>query len=96
MLLPRSQAQYNVPDDDKIYTATCLTKQSPLELLQNVFGLKEFKPGQKEAINAILSGRDSIVLIPTGGGRTVVYALPWIITTGLGVVVPPLIDHVNG
>ena len=99
MLPPRSQAQYNVPDDYNIYTATCLTKQSPLELLQNVFGHKEFKPGQEEAINAILSGRDSIVLIPTGGGKTVVYALSCIITAGLGVVVSPLIklmdDHVT-
>ena len=93
MLPPRSQAQYNVPDDNNIYTATCLTKQSPLELFQNVFGLKEFKPGQEEAINAILSGRDSIVLIPTGGGmlRPPLDNYYWYRCSCV-----PLIDHVNG
>mgnify|MGYP002803622326 CR=1 FL=1 len=90
MLPPRSQAQYKVCDNE-IYTATCLTKQKPLELLQNIFGHRELKPGQEDAINAIFSGCNSIVLIPTSGGKTVVYALPCIITAGLGVVVSALI-----
>ena len=41
---------------------------SPLKVLETVFGHKEFRPGQEEAILNLLSGKDTIVIIPTGGG----------------------------
>ena len=50
--------------------------RSPLALLQTVFGHSSFKPGQQEAIESMLSGQDTIVLIPTGGGKTVIYIYP--------------------
>ena len=42
---------------------------SPLKVLQTVFGHKEFRPGQEEAILNLLSGKDTIVIIPKGGGK---------------------------
>ncbi|KAJ7386902.1 hypothetical protein OS493_006936 [Desmophyllum pertusum] len=65
--------------------------RNPLEVLHSVFGHTEFRPGQWNSISKILSGKDVIVVIPTGGGKTVVYALPCIMMPGLAVVISPLI-----
>ncbi|HXD55725.1 MAG TPA: ATP-dependent DNA helicase RecQ [Solirubrobacteraceae bacterium] len=63
---------------------------SPEELLAR-FGLREFRPGQREAVEAALSGRDSLVVMPTGGGKSLCYQLPALAEIGLVVVVSPLI-----
>jgi ATP-dependent DNA helicase RecQ len=55
------------------------------------FGLHEFRPGQREAVAAALAGRDSLVVMPTGGGKSLCYQLPGIASDGLTVVVSPLI-----
>src|SRR5919108_4303189 len=55
------------------------------------FGLEEFRPGQREAVEAALAGRDSLVVMPTGGGKSLCYQLPAIATPDLTVVVSPLI-----
>jgi ATP-dependent DNA helicase RecQ len=55
------------------------------------FGLDAFRPGQREAVSAALSGRDSLVVMPTGGGKSLCYQLPGISSDGLTVVVSPLI-----
>jgi ATP-dependent DNA helicase RecQ len=55
------------------------------------FGLDEFRPGQREAVAAALSGRDSLVVMPTGGGKSLCYQLPGIASDALTVVVSPLI-----
>jgi ATP-dependent DNA helicase RecQ len=55
------------------------------------FGLAAFRPGQREAVAAALSGRDSLVVMPTGGGKSLCYQLPGIATDDLTVVVSPLI-----
>jgi ATP-dependent DNA helicase RecQ len=62
----------------------------PVELLKR-FGLEEFRPGQREAVEAALSGRDSLVVMPTGGGKSLCYQLPALADVGLVVVVSPLI-----
>ncbi len=59
-------------------------------LLQH-FGYQEFRPGQYEAVRAALDGRDSLVVMPTGGGKSLCYQLPGIATPDLTVVVSPLI-----
>ena len=64
---------------------------SPLKVLQTVFGHKEFRSGQEEAILNLLSGKDTIVIIPTGGGKTITYVLPCIMTPGIAIVVSPLV-----
>jgi ATP-dependent DNA helicase RecQ len=55
------------------------------------FGLDEFRPGQREAVAAALAGRDSLVVMPTGGGKSLCYQLPGIASDALTVVVSPLI-----
>ncbi|HNE21694.1 MAG TPA: DEAD/DEAH box helicase, partial [Leptospiraceae bacterium] len=56
------------------------------------FGLSEFRPGQLEAIERILSGKDVMVILPTGGGKSLIYQLPAVMReTGLTLVISPLI-----
>jgi ATP-dependent DNA helicase RecQ len=63
---------------------------APQELLTR-FGLDEFRPGQREAVEAALQGRDSLVVMPTGGGKSLCYQLPALADQGLVLVVSPLI-----
>lgn len=60
-------------------------------ILKNVYGHKTFRPGQREAISAVLQQKDSIVVIPTGGGKTVIYTIPTLLMPGITVVVSPLL-----
>ena len=60
-------------------------------ILKDVFGLPSFRPGQQEAIDAVLSGKDAVVIIPTGGGKTIIYAIPTLLLPGVTVVVSPLL-----
>src|SRR5438105_263459 len=66
------------------------TPPAPEELLTR-FGLDEFRPGQREAVEAALKGRDSLVVMPTGGGKSLCYQLPALADQGLVLVVSPLI-----
>ncbi len=61
-------------------------------ILKEVFGYEEFKPLQREIIEAVLARRDSLVIMPTGGGKSLCYQIPAIILDGLTVVVSPLIS----
>jgi ATP-dependent DNA helicase RecQ len=63
---------------------------TPEQLLAR-FGLDEFRPGQREAVEAALAGRDSLVVMPTGGGKSLCYQLPALADRGLVLVVSPLI-----
>jgi superfamily II DNA helicase RecQ len=63
---------------------------TPEQLLVR-FGLEAFRPGQREAVAAALEGRDSLVVMPTGGGKSLCYQLPALADLGLVVVVSPLI-----
>jgi ATP-dependent DNA helicase RecQ len=63
---------------------------SPETLLRR-FGLDVFRPGQREAVLAALAGRDSLVVMPTGGGKSLCYQLPALAGDGLVVVISPLI-----
>ncbi|GAA0812819.1 ATP-dependent DNA helicase RecQ [Colwellia asteriadis] len=62
-----------------------------LETLQHHFGYTSFRVGQEDIINNLLQGRDSLVLMPTGGGKSMCYQLPAILLPGVTVVVSPLI-----
>jgi ATP-dependent DNA helicase RecQ len=66
------------------------TTPTPEQLLAR-FGLDAFRPGQREAVVAALQGRDSLVVMPTGGGKSLCYQLPALAGDGLVVVVSPLI-----
>ena len=63
---------------------------TPEQLLAS-FGLQAFRPGQREAVAAALQGRDSLVVMPTGGGKSLCYQLPALAGYGLVVVISPLI-----
>lgn len=61
------------------------------EILHNRFSLQEFRPGQREAVEAALRGQDALVVMPTGSGKSLIYQLPALLLPGLTVVVSPLI-----
>src|SRR5215212_6507673 len=59
--------------------------------LTDRFGHKDFQKGQWEPIDAVLNGRDALVVMPTGSGKSIIYQLPALMLPGLTVVVSPLI-----
>jgi len=60
-------------------------------LLKIHYGFDKFRPGQEEAIDAILDGKDVLVVMPTGGGKSLIYQLPALVLDGVAIVVSPLI-----
>jgi ATP-dependent DNA helicase RecQ len=62
-----------------------------LSVLRSEFNLDEFRPGQEEVIRSVLDGRDALVIMPTGAGKSLIYQLPALLLPGLTVVVSPLI-----
>jgi ATP-dependent DNA helicase RecQ len=70
------------------------------QIATDLFGFDELRPGQQEAIESILSGRDTLAVMPTGSGKSAIYQIPAIAIAGPTVVVSPLIalqrDQVAG
>ena len=64
---------------------------SPHQLLDTHFGFREFLEGQEDVVNAIVEGHDALVIMPTGGGKSLCYQLPALALEGITVVVSPLI-----
>src|SRR5437016_890975 len=62
------------------------------ERLQELFGLEEFRPAQREVIEEVLAGRDVLCVMPTGAGKSLCYQLPAAVGGGLSIVVSPLIS----
>ena len=59
--------------------------------LQNIWGYPDFRSGQKEAIQSVLQGEDTLVLFPTGGGKSLCFQVPAVVLKGVTLVVSPLI-----
>jgi ATP-dependent DNA helicase RecQ len=68
-----------------------ITKARALATLRERFGHADFRRGQWEPVRAVLAGRDALVVMPTGSGKSIVYQLPALLLPGLTVVVSPLI-----
>ncbi|MBL9051748.1 MAG: DNA helicase RecQ [Tabrizicola sp.] len=61
------------------------------ELLHSVFGFPDFRPGQAEIVQAVLQGRNTLAIMPTGGGKSLCFQLPALCREGVTVVISPLI-----
>ena len=72
---------------------------SALSALNTVFGYAEFRKPQDEVINTVINGNNALVLMPTGGGKSLCYQVPALIRSGCAIVISPLIalmqDQVN-
>jgi len=77
----------NVP----YYSGLANPNPTPLDLLRRVFGHQEFHGAQLEIIEHVVEGGDALVLMPTGGGKSLCYQLPALLRYGTAVVVSPLI-----
>ncbi|HZS61779.1 MAG TPA: ATP-dependent DNA helicase RecQ [Gemmatimonadaceae bacterium] len=62
------------------------------QILREKFGYETFRPGQERAVHAVLAGRDALVVLPTGGGKSLCFQIPALLFPGLTVVVSPLIS----
>ena len=71
----------SIPDDESLE-----------ESLHEVFGLSHLRPGQKEVIQSVLEGRDTLAVMPTGSGKSLCYQLPALNLPGTAIVVSPLIS----
>jgi ATP-dependent DNA helicase RecQ len=65
--------------------------KKPIEILKAVFGYDRFRGQQQEVIEQLLAGQDALVLMPTGGGKSLCYQIPSLIRPGVGIVISPLI-----
>ena len=63
----------------------------PEALLASVFGFPGFRPGQQEIVEAVIAGRNTLAIMPTGGGKSLCFQLPALCRAGVTVVISPLI-----
>jgi superfamily II DNA helicase RecQ len=82
--------QYHVRPRSLVTTLQTSTP-SPLALLRRVFGHEDFHGAQREIIEHLVAGGDALVLMPTGGGKSLCYQLPALLRPGTAIVVSPLI-----
>ncbi|EIC83526.1 ATP-dependent DNA helicase RecQ [Serratia sp. M24T3] len=74
-------------------TAAVINKELLAEqVLRDTFGYQQFRPGQQTIINAAILGKDCLVVMPTGGGKSLCYQIPALVMDGLTLVVSPLIS----
>ena len=65
--------------------------ETPLQILKRYFGYESFRPLQEDALNALMENKDVLLLMPTGGGKSLCFQLPAMMKEGTALVVSPLI-----
>ncbi|PAV26409.1 DNA helicase RecQ [Tamilnaduibacter salinus] len=80
-----------MPDVAERPRASESTMEHAEDVLHRVFGFETFRPMQGDVVRALVSGEDALVLMPTGGGKSLCYQVPAMVRPGVGVVISPLI-----
>ena len=81
-----------MPDPSNARTNADVAVQPLLNALQQYWGYREFRPLQREAMSLVMQDRDSLIVLPTGGGKSLCYQVPAVSRDGLALVVSPLIS----
>lgn len=68
-----------------------ITSEEIRKKLKQVWGYENFRPPQEEIVNSLLSQKDALIIMPTGGGKSICFQLPALLNNGLTLVVSPLI-----
>ena len=66
-----------------------------LATLRGVFGLRSFKPGRRDAIRRVMRGQSTLLVLPTGGGKSLVYQVPAFLSTQITIVISPLLALIS-
>jgi ATP-dependent DNA helicase RecQ len=64
---------------------------TPTEILKQYWGYEQFRPSQLEIITSVLAGKDTLTILPTGGGKSICFQVPALALNGLCIVISPLI-----
>lgn len=64
---------------------------TPLNILQDIYGFKNFRGIQEKIISRVMEGKNAVVFMPTGGGKSICYQIPAILRSGTGIIISPLI-----
>lgn len=70
-------------------------QQTPTQVLQQYFGYSDFREGQLEIITSVLKKRNTLALLPTGGGKSICFQIPGIMLSGMTVVISPLLSLIK-
>ena len=68
-----------------------LIPETAHRILKDYYGFDSFRPPQEDIVNDVVAGLDLLVLMPTGGGKSLCYQIPALLRNGVGIVVSPLI-----